>query len=106
MDTDYLSKHTCDYRERLIKALRDPQEASEYLEVAIEEYDKTQEIEVFLLALRTVVEAQGGISSLAKKSKLNRQNLYRALSNNGNPRLNTFTTILHCLGFRLSVKPI
>ena len=58
------------------------------------------------MALRAVTEAQGGISRLAERTHLNRQNLYRALSSRGNPKLNTIGTILHGLGFKLSVKPL
>ena len=56
-----------------------------------------------MLALRNVVEAQGGVSHLADKTKLNRQNLYKVLSSNGNPRLATLGKVIHALGFRLSI---
>jgi probable addiction module antidote protein len=77
-----------------------------YLSVALEEYEKDGDTEAFLLALRDVTEAQGGIAKLAERTKLNRQNLYKALSDKGNPRLETVGAILHGLGFRLSVEPI
>jgi len=41
--------------------------------------------DVFLLALRDVARAQGGVAKLAKTTKLNRQHLYRMLAENGNP---------------------
>ena len=41
--------------------------------------------EVFLLALRDVAEASGGMANLARKTSLNRENLDRSLSKNGNP---------------------
>ena len=55
---------------------------------------------------KDVANAQGGIGQLSKKSNLNRQGLYRALSKEGNPRLETLVSILKTLGLRLSVKPI
>ena len=58
------------------------------------------------LALRDVVEAQGGIAKIAEQANLNRQNLYKALSEEGNPRLKTLGAVLHGLGLRLSVEPI
>jgi probable addiction module antidote protein len=58
---------------------------------------------MFLVALRNVTEAQGGIGELAKRTNLNREHLYRVLSRRGNPRLDTVGIILHGLGFRLSI---
>ncbi len=42
----------------------------------------------------------------AERTKLNRQNLYKALSATGSPGFKTIETILRGLGFRLSVEPI
>ena len=101
-----LEKNTADYHEKLISSLRDPDEAIAYLKVALEEYEKDNDSEFFLLALRNIAEAKGGISMLAKKTQLNRQNLYRALSGKGNPTFMTLETIIHGLGFRLSIEPL
>jgi probable addiction module antidote protein len=87
----------------LIESLKDPKEASAYLNIALEEYEKDGDIEAFLLTLRDIADARGGISDLAKKSKLNRQNLYRILSGGGNPTISTLGNILHGLGFRLMI---
>ncbi len=95
-----------DFKDYHIEKLRDPEEARVYLDVALEEYQQDGDTEAFLLALRDVTEAQGGITKLAERTKLNRQNLYKALSSKGNPKLQTVETILHGLGFRLSVEPV
>ena len=95
-------RYVDDLRERLA----DPEYARVFLDVAFEEYEQDGDAGAFLLALRDVAEAQGGIGQLANRTKLNRQNLYRALSAKGNPRLQTIETILHGLGFRLSVEPV
>jgi probable addiction module antidote protein len=87
------------YQPELIKALGDPREAAEYLNAALEDGDP----EGFLLALRNVAEAQGGIARLAEKAKLNRESLYRMLSERGNPELRSLDTLLHALGFRLAI---
>ena len=58
---------------------------------------------MFLLALRNVTEAQGGVWSLAEKTKLNRESLYRMLSERGNPEFQSLDALLHALGFRLAV---
>lgn len=94
------------FREILHENLKNPLEAKAYLEVALELYEKDKDSEAFLMALRDVTEAQGGISKLAQRTHLNRQNLYRALSPHGNPKLDTIGTILHGLGFKLAIRPI
>jgi len=99
-------KKTINFNDYLIQSLKDKREASAYLNVALEEYKKDNDAEAFLLAVRAVAEAQGGLSYLAKKTKLNRQNLYKALSGNGNPQFTTLGTILNGLGFNLIIKPI
>ena len=87
------------YQPDLIESLRNPGEAEEYLNAALEEEDP----ELFLVALRNVAEAQGGVAQLAKKTKLNRESLYKMLSERGNPELKSLDALLHALGFRLAV---
>jgi len=94
------------FDEYLYESLRDPDEASAYLEVALEEYEKDGDLEAFLLALKDVANARGGLLRLSKKTHLSRQSLYKALSVRGNPRLNTLSIILKGLGFRFSIHPI
>lgn len=89
-----------------IEQLRDPDDARAYLQLALEEYEQDHDAEAFLLSLRSVAKAQGGIGELAKRTSLSRQSLYKALSSKGNPKLETLGTILHALGFRLSIEPL
>lgn len=85
------------HNELLFKSLQNPNQAAEYLTACYE--DSTP---VFLQGLRMVVDAQGGIAELAKKTNLNRENLYRMLSDQGNPKLSSLSVILEQLGFSLS----
>lgn len=91
---------TVEYKRRLLKELKDSRYASGYLTAALDEGE-----DVFLLALRDIVQAQGGMSSLARMTKLNRENLYDMLSRSGNPRLRSVTAILDRLGFEVVFKP-
>lgn len=91
--------NTKDYREHLLEALKDPEEAAAYINAAIEDND----LQVFLLALRDVADAQGGIGDLAEKTDLNRESLYRTLSKRGNPRLSGLKSVLGAFGLGLSV---
>ena len=88
------------YQKELLDALQDPQEAAHYLSAALEEGDR----EGFLLALRNVVEARGGIGRLAEGSQLNRESLYRMLSAKGNPELQSLEAVLQTIGLRLAVE--
>ncbi len=88
------------YHEDLVESLKDPEEAIGYLRAALEESDMP---EVFLVALRNVAEARG-ISQLARDTNLNRENLYRMLSKQGNPELGSLYSVLDALGFKLSIE--
>ena len=81
-----------------------PDEAEIYLQTAIVDYQLDHNKEAFLLALRTLVDAKGGMDWLSKNTHLNRPQLYRTLSEAGNPTLGTLTKVLHSLGFTLSVQ--
>jgi probable addiction module antidote protein len=87
------------YKPELLKALLDPTEAAEYLNAALEEDSN----ELFLMALRNVAEAHG-IKKLAEDTQLNRESMYRMLSDQGNPKLASLTSILRELGLKLSVE--
>ncbi len=87
------------YEEVLDEDLKDPAEAVGYLNACLEDGDP----EVFLLALRDVARAQGGIAKLAEMTELNREHLYRILSENGNPAFSSLETLLDAMGFRLAV---
>jgi probable addiction module antidote protein len=45
-----------------------------------------------------------GMTDVARTTGLGRQALYTALSENGNPTLETLTSVLEALGLELSVK--
>ncbi len=95
-------KRARDYQEDLINDLRDPNEASTYLNAALEDGDK----EAFLLALRNVLEAQGGMGKISDRSKINRVSLYKMLSPNGNPGFESILTILKTVGIRFEVSAV
>ncbi|MGH9363669.1 MAG: addiction module antidote protein [Thermoanaerobaculia bacterium] len=88
------------YQIELVEALRNPLEAAEYLNAALEEGDKNG----FLLALRNVAQARGGIGKLSARTRLNRESLYRMLSARGNPELRSLGALLESLGLRLAIE--
>jgi probable addiction module antidote protein len=95
-------KTSVPHREQLIDEHKaDPQLAIEYLNAAAEEDDP----QTALLALRTVAEALG-MAKVAKAAGVPRESLYRALSPNGNPRLNTLHAVLRAAGLRLAFERV
>lgn len=82
-----------------------PEEIQLYLDVAFEEAEKDGNWAAFMASVRTVAEVKGGIGELAGKLECSRTNLYKTLSEEGNPRLSTLASILQALGYRLSVQP-
>jgi probable addiction module antidote protein len=89
------------YQRDLIESLKDPCEAAAYLNAAIEEGERA----VFLLALRNVAEANGGMTALAERANLSRESLYRMLSKRGNPEIKSLISLLGTMGLRLAVEP-
>lgn len=87
------------YKTDLLKRLKDPEYAAEYLAQVLAGKDN----EAFLIALKDVVEARGGVGSLADQVGLKRPSLYKILSKAGNPTLETMQEILKPLGLRVSV---
>ena len=87
------------YREDLLERLKDADYAAEYLAQVLAEKDKA----TFLVALKDVVEATGGMSAMAKRVGLKRQSLYKVFSKRGNPTLETLQAILAALGLRVTV---
>ena len=84
----------------------DSEEAIEYLDVALEEYQADGDTPFFLLGLQHVIEARGGVSEVAKKISIAPQVLSDLLSSEKAPRLDTLNTILQALGCRLSIEPL
>ena len=80
--------------------LRSEAEIAAYVEAVLENDDAR----AVPIALRTVVDAVGGMTALAGKTGLSRETLYRTLSERGNPRLDTLAVILAAFGLRLTVE--
>lgn len=86
----------------LYELLQDPNEAAAYLNECLKDEDPA----VFLMALRNVIKANGGMSKLAQAIDRNRESLYRSFSANGNPGINTLVDTLDLYGLEINVTPI
>ena len=77
-----------------------PERIEAYLEAILEAGDPAE----IRAALGTVARARG-MTQIARDTGLGRESLYKALSRDGNPELDTVLQVLKALGLRLSVKP-
>jgi probable addiction module antidote protein len=87
------------YEVGLHERLRNRAHAASYINAAAED-----SVEGFLLALRDVAESTKGMSKVAETADKNRENLYRMLSRDGNPRLSSPWAVLDAMGLRLAVE--
>lgn len=87
-------------RGHLRAELADPAFAAAYLNAAVRESDPG----AFLQALRNVVDARGGIAQVAQRTDLNRQAVYRMLSESGNPEFRSLQRLLGATGLDFNVQ--
>ena len=92
--------------EYLIEKLADRERAIGYLQAILDDYYIYGGPAVVRDALQTVVEAQGGISELAKQIDMDPQVLSKVLSNGDTPLIDALGTVLKALGYQLSMKPL
>ena len=88
------------YSWNLEDSLKTPEERAAYIEAAMAENDPA----FFAIALGDVARAEG-MSKIARKAKVGRENLYRAFSPGGNPTMATVMRVLNALGLTLRVTP-
>ena len=95
------------WREYLIERLAaDREEAIGFLEAVMEDYQVFRNSAAVMSAVRAVIESQGGIVEVAKRTRMDPQTLTEVLSSEEAPRVDTLTTILTALGCRLSIEPL
>ncbi len=80
----------------------DPAYAVVLLNAILEDGDQGE----LLIALRQMAKAFGGVQTVAEKAQLNPTQLYRTLSAEGNPELNTLLAVVRALGLRLAVERV
>ncbi len=79
----------------------DPALAADMLNACLEDGDT----EEFLLALRHVSKAFGGMPEVARATGLHEKTLYKSLSRKGNPNLKTLLGVAGAMGMRIALVP-
>ena len=95
-------KNTVPHRKHVLKFLSKQENAVAYLNAELED----GEMFYLLKAIRNVAAANGGMSALAKATKMSRTSLYKTLSGKGNPVLATLRNILAVYGIRIGCYAI
>jgi probable addiction module antidote protein len=94
-----MPKRTRSYDSWLLKELTDPLVAANYINAASEDSD-----EMLLVAVRKVAEAHK-MSRVAREANVNRESLYKTLSSEGHPLLESFRNIIGAVGLKLLAVP-
>ena len=87
-----------------------PFDAAEYLDspemiaAYINEALESEDASAIAVAIGTVARARG-MSAVAEKAELSRENLYRALGGEARPEFGTVIKVLHALGIDLVAQP-
>ena len=67
-------------------------------------FDEAPDDAAYIAAALDDVARARGMTKLAKHTGLTRMGLYKALSRDGNPSLDTVLKVLHALGLRLTAR--
>jgi probable addiction module antidote protein len=94
------------HKEQLIERLKDPEYASAYLKACLDESFETNDIGVFQLAVRNVVEAHGGMTEISSKIEVNRESFYKSLSAKGNAKFLTLANTIKACGLVMDFHPL
>ena len=98
MDTETMEKTTFEKWD-LADDIETREDVIGILEAALEENDPE-----FLFKVIGDIARSKGMAQIAKELNLNRESLYRSLSQDGNPSFVTIFKVLDNLGFQLSIR--
>ncbi len=103
MNKEKLDKYTTDYEDIIDEELLDAVFQKTYLDESLKEYLEDGNFDLFFKSLERVIKARGSVSDFARKTELDRSNLYAMFNGEQIPRFDTVMKILKELGFTLKV---
>lgn len=80
--------------------LTSPEAIAEFVTDALETGDA-----VYIAKAMGVAARAKGMTEIARETGLSREQLYRSLSENGNPRLKTMLVVMKALGVEMVARP-
>ena len=103
MKSKIISKGT--FEDLVVKKLKNnPDELKEFQDYITEEFNKTNDLGLFLENLKIVAKAKGNIKQFAKDANVTRATVYNIFSKDSNPRIRGFLSMLQLLGARVNVS--
>ena len=78
----------------------------EYINELLSEYLKDNNTDIFLSALRPLIQLHGSINDFAKKTGINRTYFYKIFKNEVKPEFPTIMLIIQGLGFDINFNLI
>ena len=78
-----------------------PKRQAEYISAALETADPA-----FVRDAVSIVARARGMAEIARAAGLNRESLYKALGESGNPEFGTMLGVFRALGLELSARPV
>ena len=95
------------WRDILIERLAaDREEAIGFLQAVMEDYQVFRNSAAVVSAVQAVVESQGGVEEVAKRTAMAPETLSKILSSEKAPHLDTLAAVLKALGCRLAIVPL
>lgn len=76
----------------------------EYINATLEQYFEDHNKELFLASLKEIIKAKGGVTEFSRQTHINRQHIYKMLSDKGNPSFDNIGSLLMALGLKLQVE--
>ena len=96
-----------DWREYLIERLAaDPEEAIGFLQAVMEDYQIFGNSAAVMSAVQAVIESQGGVEKVAKRTTMAPETLAKILPSEEAPRIDALAAVLNALGCRLTIAPL
>jgi probable addiction module antidote protein len=102
-EREHIYKHTISDDEFMNMFLADPETQREYINASLDEYLEDGDFNMFYKSLECVIKARDSISGFAKKTNLDRSNLYAIFNSKTKPQIETIAKILKELGYTLKV---
>ncbi|MBS0235974.1 MAG: helix-turn-helix domain-containing protein [Proteobacteria bacterium] len=93
------------FNNSIVSKLSDSDASLSFLNDALKQYERNHDMSSLMISLRYLAEAQGGITKFAKRTGMNRQNLYKVLTGKAMPKFETVLTIINGLGFAVVGVP-
>jgi len=86
VEEDYFRKH--------------PEEMDAYIQEIFADYAQDRNAAALLASLRVIAKVKG-MRNIAQEIGLSRRGLYKALSEQGNPRFDSINALMHSFGYEL-----